>query len=217
MRKPARWHLFACLQPHAVCSRQTRLLPADSCAGIGPPIARRKPGAEYPPFTAYWKPAITNCVGPACGLAALKYISYPAQACVHARRSPRARLCLPDAIGHAFRCGGVPHLHHSFGSRAATNLGSLLAWGFGACIRLWRAGVSVSVPAVPILTLHLALQVLAKSSKMIPVMLMGTLLHGKRYSALEYACCLAISGRATMGGGRPAPCWCLTSPAGLHF
>lgn len=75
---------------------------------------KRKPGAEYPPFTAYWKPAITNCVGPACGLAALKYISYPAQ-------------------------------------------------------------------------------VLAKSSKMIPVMLMGTLLHGKRYSALEYACCLAIS------------------------
>ena len=29
---------------------------------------------------------------------------------------------------------------------------------------------------------------------MIPVMLMGTVLHGKRYSLLEYACCLAISG-----------------------
>ena len=40
----------------------------------------REPGKEYPPFTAYWKPAITNCVGPACGLHALKYISYPAQA-----------------------------------------------------------------------------------------------------------------------------------------
>ncbi|EFN58849.1 hypothetical protein CHLNCDRAFT_34185 [Chlorella variabilis] len=75
---------------------------------------KRQPGVEYPPFTAYWKPAITNCVGPACGLHALKYISYPAQ-------------------------------------------------------------------------------VLAKSSKMIPVMLMGTVLHGKRYSMLEYACCLAIS------------------------
>lgn len=37
------------------------------------------------------------------------------------------------------------------------------------------------------------IQVLAKSSKMIPVMLMGSILHGKRYSALEYACCLAIS------------------------
>ena len=36
-------------------------------------------GKEGPPFTAYWKPAITNCVGPACGLQALKYISYPAQ------------------------------------------------------------------------------------------------------------------------------------------
>ena len=40
----------------------------------------REPGVEYPPFTAYWKPAITNCLGPACGLEALKFISYPAQA-----------------------------------------------------------------------------------------------------------------------------------------
>ena len=48
-------------------------------------------------------------------------------------------------------------------------------------------------------------QVLAKSSKMIPVMLMGTVLHGKRYSALEYACCLAIS-----GAWCPPPCcWLL--------
>ena len=46
-------------------------------------------------------------------------------------------------------------------------------------------------------------QVLAKSSKMIPVMLMGSLLHGKRYSLLEYACCLAISGRR---GGRERAC-----------
>ncbi len=44
------------------------------------------------------------------------------------------------------------------------------------------------------------LQVLAKSSKMIPVMLMGTVLHGKRYSLLEYACCLAISGGRAQAG-----------------
>ncbi|KAI3436633.1 hypothetical protein D9Q98_006049 [Chlorella vulgaris] len=75
---------------------------------------KREPGVEYPPITAYWRPAVTNCVGPACGLHALKYISYPAQ-------------------------------------------------------------------------------VLAKSSKLIPVMLMGSVLHGKRYSMLEYVCCLAIS------------------------
>lgn len=35
--------------------------------------------AGYPPPTAYWKAAITNCIGPACGFEALKYISYPAQ------------------------------------------------------------------------------------------------------------------------------------------
>ena len=45
------------------------------------------------------------------------------------------------------------------------------------------------------------IQVLAKSSKMIPVMLMGTVLHGKRYSMLEYACCLAISGAQAAGAG----------------
>lgn len=70
----------------------------------------------YPPFTAYWKAAVTNCIGPACGFEALKYISYPAQ-------------------------------------------------------------------------------VLAKSSKMIPVMVIGTVLHGKFYSLFEYVCCLFISGR----------------------
>jgi solute carrier family 35 (UDP-galactose transporter), member B1 len=69
---------------------------------------------EYPPMTAYRIAAATNCVGPACGIQALRYISYPAQ-------------------------------------------------------------------------------VLAKSSKMIPIMLMGTFLHGRRYSALDYTCCGPIS------------------------
>ena len=36
-------------------------------------------------------------------------------------------------------------------------------------------------------------QVLAKSCKMIPVMVMGTLIGGKFYSALEYACALMIA------------------------
>lgn len=77
--------------------------------------AVRGPGAAPPPpVLAYWRPAVSNSIGPACGLQALRYISYPAQ-------------------------------------------------------------------------------VLAKSSKMIPVMLVGTVLHGKRYPALEYACCAAVS------------------------
>jgi len=36
-------------------------------------------------------------------------------------------------------------------------------------------------------------QVLAKSSKMIPVMILGTLMHNKRYSVVEYACCLMVT------------------------
>ena len=46
-------------------------------------------------------------------------------------------------------------------------------------------------------------QVLAKSCKLIPVMLMGTLLHGKRYSALEYAAATLIAG-ASSGTGLAA-------------
>ena len=37
------------------------------------------------------------------------------------------------------------------------------------------------------------MQVLAKSCKMIPVMLMGTLVSGKRYSSIEYFCALVLA------------------------
>ena len=37
-----------------------------------------------------------------------------------------------------------------------------------------------------------AWQVLVKSCKMVPVMVVGTLLHGKRYSPLEYLCMMLV-------------------------
>ena len=109
-------------------------------------------------------------MGPACGLHALKYISYPAQVLLHAQ--PGMDLLLPsiETVSSLPACR-EHHLqsHHH------------LLLTPSHCRR----------PA----PLHRTLpQVLAKSSKMIPVMLMGTVLHGKRYSMLEYACCLAISG-----------------------
>ncbi|EPS68547.1 hypothetical protein M569_06222 [Genlisea aurea] len=67
------------------------------------------------PWWTYWSAGITNTIGPAMGIEALKYISYPAQ-------------------------------------------------------------------------------VLAKSSKMIPVMLMGTLVYGIRYTIPEYICTLLVAG-----------------------
>mmetsp|Transcript_18848 Transcript_18848/g.60525 ORF Transcript_18848/g.60525 Transcript_18848/m.60525 type:complete len:319 (-) Transcript_18848:873-1829(-) len=67
------------------------------------------------PMTAFWSPGITNSIGPACGVIALKNISYPAQ-------------------------------------------------------------------------------VLAKSVKMVPVMIMGTLIGGKRYSVAEYLSAVMIGG-----------------------
>ncbi len=38
-----------------------------------------KRSAKLPPFWAYWKPGVTNSIGPACGFQALKNISYAAQ------------------------------------------------------------------------------------------------------------------------------------------
>ncbi|GBF92343.1 UDP-galactose UDP-glucose transporter [Raphidocelis subcapitata] len=69
--------------------------------------------AGMPAWHDYWRPALTNSVGPAFGMIALKNISYPAQ-------------------------------------------------------------------------------VLAKSTKMVPVMVVGTVLHGKRYSPLEYVCMMLV-------------------------
>ncbi|XP_058084104.1 UDP-galactose/UDP-glucose transporter 3-like [Magnolia sinica] len=67
------------------------------------------------PWWSYWSASITNTIGPAMGIEALKYISYPAQ-------------------------------------------------------------------------------VLAKSSKMIPVMLMGTIVYGIKYTFPEYVCTLLVAG-----------------------
>ena len=51
-------------------------------------------------------------------------------------------------------------------------------------------------------------QVLAKSCKMVPVMLMGTVLGGKRYSVVEYLCALLIAAGislfASQGAGKVA-------------
>ena len=43
------------------------------------PFARRRKGDTYAPVLAYWKPGISNSIGPALGTEALKNISYPAQ------------------------------------------------------------------------------------------------------------------------------------------
>ncbi|XP_010044716.1 UDP-galactose/UDP-glucose transporter 3 isoform X1 [Eucalyptus grandis] len=72
-------------------------------------------GSGGAPLWTFWSPGITNTIGPAMGIEALKYISYPAQ-------------------------------------------------------------------------------VLAKSSKMIPVMLMGTLVYGIRYTIPEYICSFLVAG-----------------------
>ena len=62
----------------------------------------------------------------------------------------------------------------------------------------WRAGASNALgPALGYLALAYIpypAQVLAKSAKVLPVMVLGTLLGGAAYSASEYACAAAIGG-----------------------
>lgn len=61
----------------------------------------------------------------------------------------------------------------------------------------WKAGFTNCVgPACGFQALYYIsypAQVLAKSSKMIPVMLLGTILHGKTYSLVEYLCVFMIT------------------------
>ena len=45
------------------------------------PFQRPQKGAKIAPWLAYWKPGISNSIGPALGTQALKNISYPAQVC----------------------------------------------------------------------------------------------------------------------------------------
>ena len=43
------------------------------------PFQRSQKGAKIAPWLAYWKPGVSNSIGPALGTQALKNISYPAQ------------------------------------------------------------------------------------------------------------------------------------------
>jgi len=138
-------------------------------------VARPAKGARLPPVTAFWKVGVTNSIGPALGIEALKNISYPAQA------RPRGAPALSDpapwwcriSLRWGRSCGGP---------RTVTRL----------CARREHAcGRRASMRGAE--RLRARAQVLAKSCKMIPVMLMGTLIGGKFYSGLEYACALMIA------------------------
>ena len=43
------------------------------------PFLRPQKGVKIAPWLAYWKPGVSNSIGPALGTEALKNISYPAQ------------------------------------------------------------------------------------------------------------------------------------------
>jgi len=62
----------------------------------------------------------------------------------------------------------------------------------------WKAGLTNCIgPAFGFQALYYMpypAQVLAKSSKMIPVMLLGTLLQGRRYPGIEWLCCFMVTG-----------------------
>ena len=138
---------------------------------------RRQPGQEYPPFTAYWKAAVTNCVGPACGLQALKYISYPAQ----------ARPLSPwQAVWGA--CGTACCMLRCSGGQADTS-GRVLARRPPP--HLTSPDHALHPPTHTTHTAPGAGQVVQNDPRDDNWAACCT---GKRYSVLEYACCLTISG-----------------------
>ena len=126
---------------------------------------------EQPPITAYSKAAISNSIGPACGFEALKNISYPAQ--VHSELQPCAQ------SGGTWQLLVALSEGYSIGANAVLPL--LILHSMWACRPL------------PYTNAKHVLQVLAKSCKMLPVMIMGTLVGGKRYSSIEYTCALTLA------------------------
>ncbi|CAI7788151.1 unnamed protein product [Closterium sp. NIES-54] len=65
-----------------------------------------------PPLLSYWLPGVTNTIGPACGLIALKYISYPAQVLAKSSKMIPG-MCPPP-------CEGFLHLHVKAMSKLAS-------------------------------------------------------------------------------------------------
>lgn len=51
---------------------------------MGTAVLKIWPGEAGPkaPISVYWACSISNTIGPACGMLALKYIGHPAQVCV---------------------------------------------------------------------------------------------------------------------------------------
>lgn len=74
-----------------------------------------------PPMWAYWKPGLTNAIGPACGYEALKNISYPAQmghlACF-TQRSGHQRIAVSTSSAYtpvlAIAAAGCTHVMTTF-------------------------------------------------------------------------------------------------------
>jgi UDP-galactose transporter B1 len=80
---------------------------------------------------------------------------------------------------------------------------------FPSPLEYWRPALSNAVgPAfgmVALRNISYSAQVLSKSCKMVPVMLASSLLHGRRYSVLEYAAMLLVGGGVGLfaaGGGK---------------
>jgi len=53
-------------------------------------------GSRGAPWWSYWSPGITNTIGPAMGIEALKYISYPAQVLAKSSKMIPGRSLLPS-------------------------------------------------------------------------------------------------------------------------
>ncbi|CAI0387609.1 unnamed protein product [Linum tenue] len=157
------------------------------------------------PWWSYWSAGITNTIGPAMGIEALKYISYPAQACFDF--SVPKKLVTVTGFGAGLLGQNMGEMI-SYSRMVLEMLcdSSLKATAFLHWNIEFRnekmkwINLMVSQPLLCIYVvfmlayINFMVIVLAKSSKMIPVMLMGSLVYGIRYTLPEYLCTFLVAG-----------------------
>ncbi|KAM7468561.1 hypothetical protein LguiB_016123 [Lonicera macranthoides] len=173
-------------------------------------------GSGGAPCWSYWSAGITNNISPAMGIEALKYISYHAQA--NSKSLFMAFLMHPLNLQYSSKChntGSILLKHKKIlfqpnKSRGNVPLSIGTYWmnlHHSLCSGIYSRQLINRCNFV----LHPInfVQVLAKSSKMIPVMLMGTLVYGIRYTIPEYVCSLLVADGVSAFALSKIPIQCL--------
>ncbi|KAG5521164.1 hypothetical protein RHGRI_033649 [Rhododendron griersonianum] len=134
------------------------------------------------PWWSYWSAGITNTIGPAMGIEALKYISYPAQVKKHVCCSLCAACnSYPRLLEICFILKLKSPARGHISSKTPTDL-KVSSNNIGCEFTLYAFCTLAPKKGLPPTLTYVAL------------MLMGALVYGIRYSIPEYVCSLLVAG-----------------------